>query len=145
MGYWEEKKKYEELKNESIKNANMLPRAPLGLIANCTWCGSSLKFDKENNRYKWTNCQGLHLTWKGKILCEECAKKCKKCGQYFCPKHINNHKCIVKELNNDKIEHDCIYCKSTFVLEKKEIKELEKKGKINTKCPYCRRIQVCEE
>lgn len=27
-------------------------------------------------------------------LCEECAKKCEKCGKYYCPKHIGNHKCI---------------------------------------------------
>ena len=28
------------------------------------------------------------------ILCEECAKKCKKCGKYFCPEHLKKHKCI---------------------------------------------------
>lgn len=26
-------------------------------------------------------------------LCLDCAKKCKKCGKYFCSNHIHNHSC----------------------------------------------------
>ncbi len=26
-------------------------------------------------------------------LCEECAKKCEKCTEYFCPRHIKRHAC----------------------------------------------------
>ena len=91
MGYWNEKKKYEEEKNQ----ANL--SIPKGFVAivNCLWCGNLLNFDKKNNRYKWIVCQGkLHWFNKGLILCDSCAKKCKKCNRFFCPKHIEKHRCI---------------------------------------------------
>jgi len=39
-----------------------------------------------------------HCRTKGQsVLCEDCAKKCKICGKYFCPEHLENHKCIHKK------------------------------------------------
>lgn len=58
-------------------------------IGNCTWCGISLK-----DSYDYIICQKRHpFASKGLFLCKDCAKKCKTCGKYFCPKHIDNHKC----------------------------------------------------
>ena len=82
---------------QEAKNQQVTPNLPTGvrIIVNCLWCGAPLKFDKKNNRYKWINCQGkLHWLRKGIILCEKCAKRCKKCGRNYCPKHIEKHKCI---------------------------------------------------
>ncbi len=28
------------------------------------------------------------------VLCKDCAKKCQKCGKYYCPKHLKKHECI---------------------------------------------------
>ncbi len=41
-------------------------------------------------------CSGHNFNWgflAGYRLCKDCSNKCKKCGKYFCSKHINNHKC----------------------------------------------------
>ena len=97
MGYWDEKRKYEK---ERIQGQSDKEKAKAGLspvqIGNqtiwiqkrCSWCGKKVK-----NKEKDFICQGSHIFSKGKYLCKGCAKKCKKCGKYFCPKHINNHKC----------------------------------------------------
>lgn len=73
-----------------------------------------------------------------KGLCPKCGAKvsskdnfCKSCGNAFS--------------NYDKeSEWECEHCKEEFILGKKEQKELEKKGKIKIKCPYCKKQIVCE-
>ena len=134
MGYWEEKREYEEQK---LLHTGCV-------ILNCTWCGAPLKLDKKNNRYKWINCQKFHILTKGTILCEKCAKKCKKCKRYFCPNHINNHRCI--QCNPEEDSWECSNCKESFILNGNEAKlMLKQKGKISVKCPYCKKQQTCYE
>ncbi|MFH1310783.1 MAG: hypothetical protein ABIH65_00050 [Nanoarchaeota archaeon] len=85
MGYWEEKKKYEEAKVSR-------PQTLQGALVNCTFCGKHLPM--KNGSLEFFRCQNtFHLFGKGMFICKDCATKCKKCGKYFCPKHINNHKC----------------------------------------------------
>jgi len=78
MGYWEEKREYEEERNK---------------ISKCSFCG---KFGDIK-----AVCNGFHI-FDGVMLntheqvfplCSDCAKKCKKCRKYFCKKHIKNHRC----------------------------------------------------
>lgn len=54
----------------------------------CRHCGKKEVF---------ANCQALMCR---KPLCGDCAKKCKSCGKYFCPKHIGNHKCNLPQNSN---------------------------------------------
>ena len=59
----------------------------LGVIKTdiCAYCGSHVGKDK----IKAKCMKALCLKW----LCSKCAKRCKKCGKMFCPKHIKKHKC----------------------------------------------------
>jgi len=60
-------------------------------LSECGYCGKLENYSK---------CQKLFCD---KILCKDCAKKCKKCGRFFCPKHINSHGCgtLKKEIDDD--------------------------------------------
>lgn len=66
-------------------------------LLKCSYCGKGL--DKNEVKAKCSSLMGLHSNqtfiheFIGQILCKDCAKKCKKCGKYFCPKHINKHYC----------------------------------------------------
>jgi hypothetical protein len=105
MGYWEEKNRYEKIKANNYAqiialNKNNITNLPSfggwnwPKIFNCTLCGKQFKLDKKENKYKWVNCQGnFHWAGKGLFICEQCAKKCKKCKRYYCPKHTKKHKC----------------------------------------------------
>ena len=88
MGYWKEKQRYEKNK---IKMSNG-DKFTYGLVLNCTWCGFPLKL--KESIVKYVKCQsGPLLHGKGFLICQSCAKQCKNCGKYFCPKHISKHKC----------------------------------------------------
>ena len=89
MGYWEEKRKYEELKEQTKV---------------CTHCGKQGKMKASCQHISlWNGQCGTHLAFNfankdlaivtHNNLCEDCAHKCKKCGKHFCPKHITNHNC----------------------------------------------------
>lgn len=89
MGYWEEKRKYEDLKHT---------------IQECTFCG---KQGKMLASCQYSSFMGLNPCGKRRSqivkegiefeiinqLCRECAKKCKKCSKFYCPDHIKKHKC----------------------------------------------------
>lgn len=138
MGYWEEKAKYEKerlsLMNQVMQSwhCNHCGEAVKKLKAACSCSGAlSFKHFLSGNLYT------------GKYeLCSNCAKKCKDCGRYFCPKHINNHTCRSED---DNSPWKCDHCKEIISLTKKEQNELDKNGKIEGKCPYCKKITLCEE
>lgn len=50
----------------------------------CSNCGKKAEVICQKKTI-FSNCE--------KALCSDCAKKCKRCGKYFCDKHLNNHKC----------------------------------------------------
>ncbi|PIN93611.1 hypothetical protein COU54_02395 [Candidatus Pacearchaeota archaeon CG10_big_fil_rev_8_21_14_0_10_31_24] len=79
MGYWEEKKKYEE--QESEKEEKYFLR--------CTWCGKMIELSES------VRCQGKHpiFSRKGRVICKICVKKCKHCERYFCLNHLKDHRC----------------------------------------------------
>jgi|SRR3989344_7321534 len=57
----------------------------------CVYCGKKIK------KSIAVCSSGMFGHWQNKFyryLCKDCAKKCKECGRYFCPKHIKNHNCI---------------------------------------------------
>lgn len=89
MGYWKEKERYEqEIEKHKYPLFNNKP------LKNCTWCGSF--FSIKGGVLKVFKCQGTLLHFlEGSYTCEKCCEKCKKCGKYFCPKHIDKHKCKV--------------------------------------------------
>lgn len=62
-----------------------------GPVKNCTWCGTPFKI--KGSLVEYFKCKGSILGHKGLFLCEKCAKRCKGCGKYFCPKHLEKHKC----------------------------------------------------
>ena len=39
----------------------------------------------------------------------------------------------------------CSHCREEFELDNKELKQLEKKGEIKVKCPYCKKTVFIEE
>jgi len=50
-----------------------------------------------------------------------------------------------KEIEEEEEEElACDFCGKLCELEKKEEKELKKKGKIKVKCPYCNKMNTCE-
>jgi len=51
----------------------------------CRHCGKDLR-----KTTPFAHCSNF---WCGKPLCKECTKKCKRCGKYYCPKHIKTHNC----------------------------------------------------
>ncbi len=138
MGYWEEKRRYEELKEKKKV---------------CTNCGKQGKM-KASCQYKGflgqcgkteTNLAGNMIAFQThNNLCSNCAHKCKHCGKYFCPKHILNHKCNGGYQEESEDSWECDFCKEEFTLNKKEEKELEEKGGVRIKCPYCKNIVICE-
>jgi len=93
MGYYEEKKKY-EISKQSVKKP-----LPAIQFTKCGYCGKNLNC--KDGIYESIKCQGKHgwfsiIPFKKlakNFICQDCAKKCSKCGKYFCPEHINNHKC----------------------------------------------------
>ncbi len=91
MGYWKEKMRYEQVAAKNKVQAVHPLQYSDATILNCTWCGSPYKVDKKI--MKRIICQGFHLSMIGRIICEQCAEKCEGCEKYFCPKHINKHKC----------------------------------------------------
>jgi len=94
MGYWDEKRKYEREKNKiniknSISSGNWKTRVMDEESKTCSNC-------KKKNVKIVSLCNGFHFNTgflAGYRLCKDCAKKCKKCGKSFCPKHIKKHKC----------------------------------------------------
>ena len=99
MGYWKEKAKYQEQVINNLRSgSNIVANLPDEIT--CQWCGRVIKYKER------IICQGNHtlhlftlligrLTEKltGRIICKKCAAKCKKCRRYYCPKHIDDHKC----------------------------------------------------
>jgi len=132
-------------------------------LVGCDYCG------KLENHSK---CQ---KSFCNKILCKDCAKKCKKCGKFFCPKHINNHGCGYdavpdfsvsnvfgsfgkkvsgklipekkdkKQEQGDEISWECDKCNKEFYLTKTEENELKKEGKVKVLCPHCKKVQFCKK
>src|SRR3989338_9953427 len=62
-----------------------------------------------------------------KIVCSDCVTKSK--GKYYCLEHIGSYE--------SEGEYICGECDETFILTEYGIKQVEKKGKINAKCPHC--------
>ncbi|MBI2129437.1 hypothetical protein HYU07_04310 [Candidatus Woesearchaeota archaeon] len=57
----------------------------------CKNCGVFM--DKPFALCAW-DAQRLMYDWQKTHLCKDCAKKCRKCGKYFCLEHLKKHKCI---------------------------------------------------
>lgn len=82
MGYWEEKEKYEKLKQEQ------------NLSGKCDFCGKITKQLKAVcSKGHIKSIQSFCGIPEDYGLCSDCAKKCKKCNKYFCPKCIKKHRC----------------------------------------------------
>lgn len=89
MGYWEEKRKYEELKNsKNVKFKKFNDILGIGTCVNCGKIGTLMG-----------RCGGWHflkplapiaLIWG---VCKDCGFRCKKCKKVFCPKHKKSHSC----------------------------------------------------
>jgi delta 1-pyrroline-5-carboxylate dehydrogenase len=72
-----------------------------------------------------------------KGVCSNCGVKikskdsfCSKCGE---------------SLSEDNKEWECENCNESFRLGSKELKELRKRGEVKVKCPYCKKLTICEE
>lgn len=82
MGYWDEKRDYEEVK--SIENC-------------CTFCGKRTKIVASCQHTSFLGSCGKYYDFDEftlvNKLCKTCARRCKDCKKYFCPKHIEKHKC----------------------------------------------------
>ncbi|MDO8741388.1 MAG: hypothetical protein Q7J54_07525 [Candidatus Woesearchaeota archaeon] len=58
------------------------------------FCGNCGKFMKESFAICAEDQRKLMYDWQRTFLCKDCAKKCNKCGKYYCPTHLKKHKCI---------------------------------------------------
>jgi len=89
MGYWEEKKRYEESKIQKIIQFPLVGYA--GYCINCGKTGSLM--GKCGTRHL-SKLVFTFLTFKPVSgVCEECGFRCKKCRKVFCPQHKNSHQC----------------------------------------------------
>lgn len=69
----------------------------------CDYCGKNTENIIANCQYEGFLGSTCHPKISGYIqlvsvntstrLCKDCAKKCNKCGKYFCPTHLKKHKC----------------------------------------------------
>jgi len=127
MGYYKEKREYEEEK-EGKEICNDC--GGIGSIqAKC--CGNTKSF------FGKIECEN--------VMCKDCAIKCKSCKKYFCRGHINNHDCNEFMEEDDEEYFDCDFCDKKFTLTKLEDNVLNKKGKIKVRCPWCKKMVTCEE
>ena len=62
----------------------------------CTNCGRKNIKVYAKCQYKGlmgNRCIGGSSAWVITNLCKDCANQCKDCKKFYCPKHINKHRC----------------------------------------------------
>jgi len=123
MGYYKEKLEYEKENKEICNDCGSMGN----IRAKC--CGST------KSLFGKIECE--------RVMCKNCAKKCKICKKYFCSSHIDNHNC--NEATEDDEYYNCDFCGKEIELTEQEEKMLKKKGKIKARCPWCKKMITCEE